>query len=255
MPLKANERKAAPRGHTRRGGMETTVVNDLPVERIVGLIIGDFEDTWEALAAKSDPNLHRGNFLFALLAVILLEVACRLCHSDSKDQALSRFSDELEKRDSRYFTEFPGSCWSPRDPPEFYLPSRGPNQESQLIAALFDLIRNGQAHQYQQIRVQLKDCRNFRFALTGAAYGRSLSQISTHERYDEHLRVCKDESGDLWMKVRTDVLFLDIRDAIRDADLLNGDLTLKHLSRSSGGKHYQFSSGDLESRLQSGGHF
>jgi hypothetical protein len=229
---------------------------DLPVVTLFDFTIGDFEDTWDALAARPG-NLHRGNFLFARQAMTLLEVACRLCYSDGTGQTLKRLAAELGRRDARYFTKLPSSCWTPSSPPEFWLPSQSSNPESELIAALFDLIRNGQAHQYQQIRVRLADGKDFQFALTGAEHGLFLAQSLAVGRPTDHLQAHKERNGDLWVKVRTDILFLDIREAVRSANLLNGSLTLSFLSRprSSSSPHYQFSSTNLESCLRTGGHF
>jgi len=230
------------------------MATDLPVASLVELIIGDFRDAWDALAARQG-SLHRGNFLFARQAMTLLEVACRLCHSDVKGEALQEFSRELAQRDKRYFTPLPGPCGTYG--PEFYLPSQSSGPPSELIFALFDLIRNGQAHQYQQIRARLADGKDFQFSLTGADYGFPLSQTFAQGRPSSHLSAWRDGEGDLWMKVRTDVLFLDICEAFYGAGLLDRGLTFKHLSRPSDGKrkHYQFSSADLESHLQNGGHF
>jgi len=243
-----------------RGGVrqwtKATMATDLPVATLFDFIIGDFEDAWDALAARPG-NLHRGNFLFARQAMTLLEVACRLCQSDGTGQALKKFSLELSERDKRYFTKLPSSCWTPSNPPEFQLPSQSPNPESELIAALFDLIRNGQAHQYQQIRARLTDGRNFQFTLSGAKHELFLTQVLASGRPTDHLQAYKEANGDLWVKVRTDVLFLDIREAIRSANLQNGSLSLSFLSRPRGpnSPHYQFSSTDLEASLRSGGHF
>lgn len=209
------------------------MAQDLPVATIVDFIIGDFESAWDALASTPG-SIHRGNFLFARQAMTLLEVACRLCQSDTTGQALRNLSNQLAQCDRRYFTELPGTCWSPGTPPEFSLPSLGPHPTTELIAALFDLIRNGQAHQYQQIRVQLSDTKDFQFALTGAEYGFLLSKTFAAGRPPDHLKAQRDSDGDLWMKIRTDVLFLDIRDAVRSTGLLNGALTLTYLSRPRG---------------------
>lgn len=232
------------------------MATDLPVSTLVDFIIGDFEDAWDALAARQG-NLHRGNFLFARQAMTLLEVACRLCYSDRTDQTLKRFAAELARRDVRYFTKLPSSCWTPSNPPEFRLPSQSSTPDSELITALFDLIRNGQAHQYQQIRVRLADGKDFQFALTGAEHGLFLAQSLAIGRPADHLQAHKEANGDLWIKVRTDILFLDVREAVRSANLLNGNLTLNFLSRprSSSSPHYQFASTDLESSLRTGGHF
>jgi hypothetical protein len=188
----------------------------------------------------------------------LLEVACRLCHSDTSGQALRDFSDELARRDSKYFTELPGSCWSPGNSPEFHLPSRGSNKGAELIAALFDLIRNGQAHQYQQILVGLSDGRSFEFGVTGAAPpSPPLDQTFANGRPPDHLVAFQLPNGDLRVKIRTDVLFIDFCEAIKAANLLGRGLMLTYLSRprSAGSLHYQFSGQDLESRLRGGGHF
>jgi hypothetical protein len=233
------------------------MATDLPISTLVDFIIGDFEDTWDAVAARPG-NLHRGNFLFGRQAMTLLEVVWPpLFNSDGTGHALKKFATELAVRDTRYFTKFPGSCWTPVNSPEFRLPSQGPNPESELIAALFDLIRNGQAHQYQQIRVQLADGKDFLFGLTGADDGLFLAQSLAAGRPTDHLLARKEPNGDIWVKVRTDVLFLDIREAARSANLLDGSLTLSFLTRprSPNSPHYQFSSTDLESTLRAGGHF
>lgn len=232
------------------------MASDLPIATLLDFIIGDFEDAWDALAVRPGKP-HWGNFLFARQAMTLLEVACRLCQSDGSGQALKKFAAELACRDTRYFTKLPGSCWIPSNPPEFWLPGQGSNPELELMAALFDLIRNGQAHQYQQIRVRLVDGKDFQFALTGAGHGLFLAQSLATGRPTDHLQAHKETNGDLWVKIRTDILFIDIREAVRSANLLNGNLTLSFLSRPRSQKspHYQFSSTDLESSLRSGGHF
>ena len=68
--------------------------------------------------------------------------------------ALKGFSDALYAVDPLYFTELPGPC---ADPADFRLPFHGSNPRSELIWALYDLARNGLAHQYQQTIVQLND--------------------------------------------------------------------------------------------------
>src|SRR5687768_2036614 len=68
--------------------------------------------------------------------------------------------------EGRYFTPIPGTCGLPR---EFELPSdpaQGP-KDRQLLGALFDLVRNGHAHQYQQIVVDLTDGKYLAVSLDG----------------------------------------------------------------------------------------
>ncbi len=218
--------------------------SDLPASKIVDFIIGDFEAAWNALAAEPVAG-NRGNFLFALQAMVLLEVASRLCASDLTGAALGAFSTQLSARDPRYFTALPGACAGGSH--EFTLPCSGPNPSAELLAALFDLIRNGQAHQYQQIRVRLSDGMDFQVELTGAEHGLFLDRTPNRTG---HLVQSRDESGDLWLKVRTDVLFVDVRESIRTANLLGRGLSIVHLVRPRGSGTYQFSSAQLEQALQ-----
>lgn len=242
-------------------GMEGSfamAVNE-PVPTLFSFIIDDFKAAWNAIVKTGATS--GGNFLFARQAMTLLEVTCRLCRSDNTGQALQDFSDELARRDRRYFTKLPGSCWSPDKRAEFYLPSQcgiNNSNNSELIAALFDLIRHGQAHQYQQILVRLSDGRDFGFEVTGAGPpSPSLDQTFAQGRPPDHLKASQDSNGDLWVKIRTDVLFLDVREAIEAANLLGRGLTLTYLQHPQSTKslHYRFSCQDLESKLQRGGHF
>ena len=221
---------------------------DLPPSKVIDFIIGDFEAAWNGLAA--DPvSGNRGNFLFALQAVVLVEVASRLCASDPTGAALRDLSAELEARDPRYFTALPGACTGGSSS-EFALPSSGANPSAQLLAALFDLVRNGQAHQYQQIRVRLSDGIDFQVALTGAEHGLFLDKTQARTG---HLVKSRDQNKDLWLKVRTDILFVDVRDSIRAANLLGRGLSIANLVRPRGNGTYQFSSAQLEQALVTGG--
>lgn len=224
---------------------------DLPESTIVQFIEGDFEAAWNTLAQNQAVS-SRGNFVFAMQCMILLEVACRLCKSDGSGNALTDFSTQLATRDPRYFTCLPGSCYTTST--EFQLPSTGTNPECELIGVLFDLIRNGQAHQYQQIRVQLTDGADFQISLTGAEYGLTLDQSLLRGRPADHLRKNRDSNRDLWLKVRTDILYLDIRDSIRSASLLGRGLTLSYLARPHrAGRGYQFTSNQLEASFEVAG--
>ena len=236
---------------------------DLPPSEIVKFIIGDFEDAWDAVAGtppKRQPDgsmgLARGNFMFARQAMTLLEVACRLCFADPSGAAMKDFTDQIERRDRRYFTTLPGTCWSTQGPVEFHLPSRSTPPYSDLLPALFDVIRNGQVHQYQQIRVQLSDSRDFAVSLTGAEHGLLLSHSLAGGRPAQHLRA-RNVGGDLEMDIRPDTLFLDVRDSLRNANLLGRGLSLTYLQRPRNVKspHYKFTGTDLEAGLRSGGHF
>ena len=227
---------------------------DLPEPTIIDFIIGDFESAWEALA-NLQGSMPRGNFLFARQAMTLLEVVCRLCKSDQTGSALNDFSLALESQDSRYFTRLPGPCWKPssRTRTAFELPSRGPDPDNQLIAAIFNLVRNGQAHQYQQTRAVLSDGKHFRFALTGADYGLSLPRSLASGRPPEHLQKLSDASGDLWIKIRTDILFLDVHNATVEANIKGRGLRMDFLTEDRV-QTFNFDVGAANSALVAGGH-
>jgi hypothetical protein len=230
---------------------------DLPERTIVEFIANDFASAWDAIAHLPGP-LPRGNFLFAKQAMVLLEVACRLCTSDSSEQALKDLGAALQSREARYFTELPGPCWEPRSsttkPAEFRLPSTTKNPSHELLAALFDTIRNGQAHQYQQIRVELTDGKCFQVSLTGAEHGAYLRETFANGRPSSHLRLIVDQGGDLWLTVLPQVLFLDIRDSMQEARLVDRGLTLSYLSRKGAGGNYSFESSALCCALRAEGH-
>jgi hypothetical protein len=222
---------------------------DLPPSTIVDFIVSDFEGAWDALASV-ERKVGRGNFLFARQAMILLEVACRLCQSDASGAALREFSLALVARDGRYFAALPGSCCRPG---EFRLPTLVEEPGAELIAALFDLIRNGQAHQYQQIRATLTDGREFQVSLSGADFCRTLARVAAAGRPVDHLAAQIEPNRDIWLRVRPEVLFMDIRDAVREASLCDRGLTLEYLRRPGPKGLYAFSGDALERALKDGG--
>jgi hypothetical protein len=203
--------------------------------------------------------------MFARQAMTLLEFAARLCMSDpdrvnGQPVATREFAQQLALIEPKYFTDLPGPCADFRD---FTLPSyplTRTNPQSQLLWAIFDLIRNGQAHQYQQIVVDLTDKRHWAISLTGATYGRYLGG----HRPPDHLGYDRDENGDIWLIVCPDVMFLDARTAIAASGILSQDLSFQYLRRPKAGTRptrktlsgpfYQFTSSQLESSLVSAGH-
>ena len=224
---------------------------DIPAVGLISFIVGDFEAAWDSLAANAKAE-NRGNFMFALHSMVLLEVACRVCASDATGDALRAFSQQLATRDPRYFTALPGSC--AKGPSDFTLPHLS-DPVRELLPALFDLVRNGQGHQYQQIRVQLTDGVDFQVAISGAESGAFLTQTLANGRPADHLAFFGGSGKDLWLKLRTDVLFLDVRDSIVAADLPNRQkFAIDHLERPRHQREYQFSARDLERAFKTGGH-
>jgi hypothetical protein len=215
----------------------------------------------------------RGNFMFARQTMNLLEAAGLLCSSDAGSKtvpctgALKDFSDALNAIDPLYLTELPGPCADPRD---FCLPFQGTNPRTELIWALYDLIRNGLAHQYQQTILELKDVAtpklHFGIELTGAMPKLTLDKAE-EKRPPKHPGF-KMEGRDLWLHVRTDRLFVDIEKAVADSGILrNTALSFPHMLRpkapkghdfrtdkSGSTKFYHFDLNSLRTRLHSAGH-
>jgi hypothetical protein len=192
-------------------------------EERLNFIIKDFETAWDAVAGLPSSCGSRGNFMFAMQAMILLELACRLCNSDHS--ALREFSSEIEKRDPRYFWPLPAQV-KLRDfpfPTSSGVDPCGPHHH--ILAVIFDLIRNGQAHQYRQIPATLSDGSTFGVSLTGAAENFFLRTVLSPRRPPDHLSSYREHSNDIWLIMRPDVLFLDIRDSVRAAHLENRTLT------------------------------
>jgi hypothetical protein len=206
------------------------------------LLTGDFECAWDALATRSEavaPN--RGNFMFALQSTILLEWLCRLCGSDS--EVLNDFATELQRSEPRYFTEL-SAPW--RKPNGLSFP--GVHPERSLLLAVWDLIRNGQAHQYQDIIAELTDGRHWALWIKGVQHEWPLSRVAAERSLLEHLSYRKDPDGDLILLVHPGVLFLDIRDAARNSKLLERGLTTTPFPRTC-----EFDMRQLEESLARGG--
>jgi hypothetical protein len=226
------------------------VIQTVEPSKIYEFIVGDFEDAWDSLASITSAKC-RGNFMFARQAMVLLEWAARLASTDGSGAALPALSDELYRTEPRYFTQLSSGAPGPK---EFQLPSiTSSNPERQLIWALFDLIRHGQAHQYQQIPVELIDGKVFWISLSGPVFG---LQIATSQlRRREHLGYKEDEVGNIWLLVRPDLIFLDLKLAVERSNLLGRGLIFKSLVRPRPSQsEYQFDSAALKTALASAGH-
>ncbi|HYM14848.1 MAG TPA: hypothetical protein VEZ14_04765, partial [Dehalococcoidia bacterium] len=79
-----------------------------------GFIVGDFREAWNSLCWNPLAR-NRGNFLFGLLAMTLLEWSCRLASADQTGQALADYSRALAAIEPRYFTLLPKPCAGSRD--------------------------------------------------------------------------------------------------------------------------------------------
>lgn len=228
------------------------MIRNLEPAKVYRFLTQDFEDSWNSLS-ENQSALGRGNAMFAAQAMTFLEFTCRLCQADPTKRAISEFSRQLETTDQRYFLRIPGLSAGPRD---FDLPYIGAGQSRDfLICALFDLIRNGLAHQYQQIVVHLRDGKDLGITLTGAAVGRSLTYIeSSPRRSSNHLKCRRDRNEDLWITANPARLFLDFEKSFNNANLLSMRLSSSSLGRPDLNRQqmYDFTSIDLESLLKQG---
>lgn len=197
----------------------------------------------------------RGNYLFALQAMVLLEWASRLCHA--RGTALEQLSFALEQRNPRYFCQLPDVVDRPS---EFDLPGpvgRSPGM-GWLLQAIFDLVRNGQAHRYEQLSADLTGDSRFHIALTGATFGRTISSVADGITNvgppSNHLRVDLggDDERDVILTVRPEVLFLDLKVAIVESGVLESGASVAGFKRPQGVKAWQFDSNAIYSALSPG---
>src|SRR5262249_54084470 len=162
--------------------------------------------------------------------------------------------------------ELPGPC---ADNADFRLPFHGSSPNSELLWAMFDLIRHGLAHQYQQAIVQLTDPGpghvHFGIELTGAVPKRTLERAAKR-RPRKHLGYKRD-GRDVWLHVRTERLFVDIERAIKESGILsNTTLSFPYIERPRSGpagynfrtagstRFYGFNSNALVHHFTIGGH-
>jgi hypothetical protein len=227
------------------------MATNLSAETLHLFITRDSESAWDSMAREAadrgEPLPGGGNFMFARQAMTLLELAARVCRADATGARLRRLSEELARIEPRYFAELPADVPGPNGD-EFDLPSIGANPRRELLRLLFDLIRNGQAHQYQQINVDLADGKELQIGLSGVTPGLQIG--ARPDRPPEHLGVARDKDGNVAILVVTDLLYRDVKTAIEQAGIPASGLKLDYLTR----KKYGFSADDLAAKLQGAGH-
>jgi hypothetical protein len=230
--------------------------HELPASTLFQFVREDFRKAWDSMATvEFNPGVG-GNFMFARQAMTLLELVCRVAAADESGATLADFSAQLERGDPLLFTMLPGG--PPGPPNGLALPSSqeaGHPTHWQLIAVLFDLIRNGQAHQYQQIPVTLADGAILDISIGGVQPGRLLSTILAEpgRRSVEHLMIHRQGRGNFWVCVDPAVLFLDFEGAAIDAQVFERGLAPEWLTRPWRGG-WEFSGDQLEASLSAAGY-
>src|SRR5207249_3509317 len=145
-----------------------------------------------------------------------------------------------------YFARLLGACCRTSG---FTLPNDGA-PETELLGALFDLLRNGHGHQYQQVMAHLSGGGDLVLSVAKVVGPARISELSSASR-SGHL-VFERAGPDMVLRVRPDLLFLDFRGAITRARLTERGLPFAHFERTSG-KLYGFTVADLEQALERGG--
>jgi hypothetical protein len=204
----------------------------LEANTVFGFLVEDFASVWDALVSGTDPPESGANFALGLMATVLLELCCRIAGSSPHHYA--HFSQRLGEQEPRYYSEVP---FSVKLPTRFKLPaSANVPPERQLLAAIFDLLRHGQAHQYQQMVASLADQKVFGIQLTGAERSNGSASYASlmrwpNQRPTDHLALDMTAAPrNVWLRVRPEVLFKDIELAARMSSLFSGVLQLDYLS-------------------------
>lgn len=159
--------------------------------------------------------------MFARQAMSLVEFVSRFYGRNTKLRKC--FSNELFKIEPKYFTSLPETAAPVTQ--EFELPRL--RRKNILLWMLFDLIRNGIAHQYQQILVELPTKKYFYIQLSGPTHQRYLSSVSR----STHLGYAIESDCVLKVLLDPGILFLDLTYAVAKSDLLNKSSSFKHLIR------------------------
>jgi hypothetical protein len=179
-----------------------------------------------------------------------LEWIGRLCANDSI--ARQGFASELQTIDPRYFAELPDRCPAPSQ--DFTFPGLpGKDELKSMLAALWDLIRNGQAHEYHDIIVGLTCGKRWVLMIKGVLPTLTLAEVDRQRPNLRHLDYQIAPDGDLLLGVHPGVMFLDICAAVDRASLLRRGLTITHLERPRKPTTYQYDLSRLDAALAANG--
>jgi hypothetical protein len=183
-----------------------------------------------------------GNFLFARQAMLLVELASRV--SRRHPATFRRFSSELQTLEPLLFKRIP---YLPGKGTKHCVPRIAPDshRNSELIALLFDLVRNGHAHYGHQLILELNDGHHMGVSLLGVAHGRTLDKVRPNGgRVIDHLSCFKQRNGDLVITLCPGTLYLDVRDASTRARVWDLDVDLSAWTRKA-----ELSAADMERAL------
>jgi hypothetical protein len=121
------------------------------------------------------------------------------------------------------------------------------------VSVLYDLIRNGHAHRYEQQSVRMSDKRWFSIALSGVDQEHRLGgDWAPGSGNADHLTFQETDDDDIWLWVLPDYLFLDFECAAQRARVFDRGLMAEPLHRE--GRSYNFSSGRLARGIEDSQH-
>lgn len=201
---------------------------NMTLKDIYDNITGDFESLWNTLSSDK-ASKYRGNFTFALLDMILLEVISRVCKLDKSGNLLREFADCLYCSDKRYFGVING--WSGlKQNSDYTIPYKS-QEGKEVLSFLFDLIRNGQAHQYQQIVVKLKDC-SIVVTIYGAIFGVNLKTVNNRSKHLDVKFANNGENNLVLIDFRPEIFYLDLTKAVTCSKIFDKIKQFNYLSRS-----------------------
>ena len=182
------------------------------VSMIMEYLRSDFESSWRGivlykLSIKQFEGDGFGNYLFSLHALIMLESALFYCASDRERKKLVK---HLFARDPRYKTSLATEGG--------YAIQNISCTANTLIALIFDLVRNGHAHDYSTKPSITEDRQMVTIGPYGITKNPNLFEPSRDDRLSDHLELQKCD-GSYVITLRPDVLFHDIWSAIREVGL------------------------------------
>jgi len=219
---------------------------NLPPEKIYYLLKQDFESMWNCLAQKEDKEIAKGNFNFALLDMIILEFISRYCNMDETGKTLKEFSDVLYGINKRYFIKL---SLSEKIKLNFSLPyhneperiGNGKYANDELLWVLFDLIRNGMAHNYQEIIGKFEDGHYLWISISGPRYGETLDKIDVKISHLGHLgygtvnkdiyKVLFSSDNNVILYFMPEIMFKELIEAVEKSEIFKKNLNYPYFER------------------------
>lgn len=190
---------------------------------LLAFFINDYRSQWNALSKVSVEEMSgRSNFVFAKESMRLLELICRSIRTSR--ESLDAYSAALKNRNPAYFIHLPAfQSYKPQGITtvskgtfsEVHLP-RCPSGKPILLWLLFDLLRNGIAHDGLQNTLVVNNERIY-LGISGTPHMGSLA-VHDGERRLRNLRYLKAEKQII---VFPEALFLDFAWALKASNVHN----------------------------------